>query len=155
MTRPDRPPLAGATLVFDGDCGFCTTWAERVRDTWRRPPAIAAWQLTDLDALGLDPVRAAEAVWFVRGGIRASGHAAIAQLLRAQPGFGARLLGSLLITPPFSLAARLGYRLVARFRHRLPGGTPACAMAARGTDPVARAEAERDKAEGDEAERNA
>lgn len=130
MTRLERAPDFGATLVFDGDCGFCTTWAERVRDRWRRPPEIAAWQLTDLESLGLDAERAADAVWFVRGSVRASGHAAIAELLRAQPGFGARLLGTVLITPPFSLGARLGYRLVARFRHRLPGGTPACAVAA-------------------------
>ncbi len=117
-------------LVFDGDCAFCTTWAERLRDRCTVAPRIVAWQLTDLRALGLDAERARRAVWLVQGDHRASGHAAIAALLRAQPGFWARLLGRLLVTPPFSFVAAVGYRLVARFRHRLPGGTPACAVAA-------------------------
>ena len=37
-------------------------------------------------------------------------------------------MGQLLVTPPFSWAAALGYTLIARFRHRLPGGTAACAL---------------------------
>jgi hypothetical protein len=34
----------------------------------------------------------------------------------------------MLATPPFSIAAAIGYRLVARYRYLLPGGTPACAV---------------------------
>ncbi len=34
--------------------------------------------------------------------------------------------GRILLAPPVSWVAPLGYRLVARYRHRLPGGTPAC-----------------------------
>jgi hypothetical protein len=39
-----------------------------------------------------------------------------------------RFAGFLLATPPFSIVAALGYNVLARYRHRLPGGTPACAL---------------------------
>jgi len=54
------------------------------------------------------------------------GYLAISVLLRHQPAIGWRFLGILMDTPPFSLFANLGYRLVARFRYLLPGATPAC-----------------------------
>ena len=54
------------------------------------------------------------------------GYLAVSVLLRHQPTLGWRFLGVLLDTVPFSLLADLGYRLIARFRHLLPGGTPAC-----------------------------
>jgi len=44
------------------------------------------------------------------------------------PGRPWRFLGHLLVTPPFSWVAAVGYALVARYRHLLPGGTPACAL---------------------------
>ena len=53
---------------------------------------------------------------------------AVSALLRSQPRFGLRLLGWLIATPPWSWLAAAGYDFVARFRHRLPGGTPACEM---------------------------
>jgi predicted DCC family thiol-disulfide oxidoreductase YuxK len=120
-----------ATLVFDGDCGFCTsavTWLEH-----RVPalPAIVPYQWAPLEELGLTPEEAAERVWLVAvddDGLlhQYGGHLAVSVLLRHQPRLGWRFLGILLDTPPFSLAADLGYRLVARYRYLLPGGTPAC-----------------------------
>ena len=38
------------------------------------------------------------------------------------------IAGHLLATPPFSVVAALGYNVIAKYRHRLPGGTPACAL---------------------------
>jgi hypothetical protein len=38
------------------------------------------------------------------------------------------VLGWLLLTPPFSWAGAAGYPIVARYRHKLPGATAACAV---------------------------
>jgi predicted DCC family thiol-disulfide oxidoreductase YuxK len=116
------PPLARpATLIFDGDCGFCTTAVLWLQRTLPRVPATAPFQWTDEE-------QARSMVWFVAGGRRYGGAAAIAAMLRGQPNFGLRVLGWLGTVPPWSWAAEAGYRLVARYRYRLPGGTPACRM---------------------------
>jgi hypothetical protein len=39
-----------------------------------------------------------------------------------------RPFGALLLVPPFSWIGAGLYRLIAANRHRLPGGTPACAV---------------------------
>ena len=41
---------------------------------------------------------------------------------------GARPLGVLLLTPPFSWIAKAAYRWIANNRDRMPGGTAACAL---------------------------
>lgn len=132
-----------ATLVYDGDCGFCTSavrWLERTLPTM---PQATPYQWAGLDALGLGREEAAERVWLVTATVSVNsgsreaaprvlhqygGHLAVAQILRHQPQFGWRFLGFLLDTPPFSLIAGIGYALVARYRYLLPGGTPACAV---------------------------
>jgi hypothetical protein len=58
------------------------------------------------------------------GGPRA-GHRAIGWALRACR-FPWPLVGALLLVPPLSWLAALGYALVVRLRHRLPGSVPAC-----------------------------
>ena len=121
LTGERRP-----VLVFDGDCGFCTTCAgllERIG-----PEAeIVAWQLTDLDQLGVSEEQAAAAVqWVGADGAVSSGHEAIAAVLGSAGGIW-RLAGRTLLLPGISWIAAGAYRLVADNRYRLPGGTPACA----------------------------
>ena len=67
-------------------------------------------------------------MWLLAGERRFRGHAAFAALLRMQRSRSLRVVGQLLVTSPFSWAEALGYTLIARFRHRLPGGTAACAL---------------------------
>ena len=112
-----------ATLIFDGDCGFCTTsanWVER-----RTTADVVPWQRFDLDAAGLTEAEASAAVQWVDGEQRLSGARAIAAVLR-RCGGAWPLVGRLIDLPPMRPLAALGYRLVARYRYRLPGGTPAC-----------------------------
>ena len=123
-TLPRRP----ATLIFDGDCGFCTTAVLWLQRTLPRVPAVAPFQWTDLAALGLTDEQARSRVWFIDGSRRYGGAAAVAAVLRGQPSPALRALGWLGTVPPWSWAAEAGYRLVARYRYRLPGGTPACRM---------------------------
>jgi predicted DCC family thiol-disulfide oxidoreductase YuxK len=117
-------------LVFDGDCAFCTTSARFIE---RRIPAsaeIVAWQFADLDALGTTAERAErELLWVDESGAVVGGAAAVAALL-IDAGGAWRLLGRLMRVPPVSWLAQAVYRLVAANRHRLPGGTPACALPA-------------------------
>lgn len=115
-------------LVFDGDCAFCTTWVRRLERGLDVAPESQPWQWVDYEALGLSRRDVTHYVWLLADDRRYRGHAAVAALFRAQPSAGWRFLGHLLATPPFSWAAALGYSVIARFRHRLPGGTPACAM---------------------------
>lgn len=116
-------------LIFDGDCGFCTTSA-RFASRWvdrRQRYAIKPWQEVDLTPFGLTEQDCVDAAQFVRrdGSVHA-GHLAIAEgLMHGAPGW--RPLGRLITLPGIShLAARV-YAWVADHRYALPGGTPACA----------------------------
>lgn len=116
------------TLVYDGDCGFCTTC---VRFVERRLPTgarLVAWQHADLAALGVTREAAGRAVqWIAPDGRVSAGSDAVARLL-VDSGWPWRALGHLALTPPLSWLARVIYRLVADNRHRMPGGTAACAL---------------------------
>ena len=119
---------ARPVLVFDGDCAFCTNCAhglERIGPN----AEIVAWQLTDLAELGITAEQASDAVQWVEvdGAVR-SGHEAIAAVLgTAGPRW--RFVGRALTLPGLSWLAARAYRMVANNRYRLPGGTPACAVA--------------------------
>lgn len=117
----DRP-----LLVFDGDCAFCTSSA-RALERIGPSAGIVPWQEADLDALGISEEQAIEAVqWIGADGTVRSGHEAIAAVL-ATAGPGWRIIGRTIAVPGISRLAAIVYRLVADNRHRLPGGTPACA----------------------------
>lgn len=116
------------TLVFDGDCAFCTSSARLLARIVGPAAAIVPWQRTDLAALGIGEEQASAAVqWVGRDGAVRSGHEAIAAALIAA-GRPWSLAGRLLLLPGLSRLAALAYRLVAENRQRLPGGTPACAL---------------------------
>ena len=76
------------------------------------------WQSTDLAALGLTADACREAVQWVDGGLVASGHRAVAALLRFS-GRPWRLLGVVMDWPVLRLVARAGYALVKANRSRL------------------------------------
>jgi predicted DCC family thiol-disulfide oxidoreductase YuxK len=122
MTATDLP-----LLVFDGDCGFCTTsaqWAQRRL----RLPNVEPWQFLELAELGLSAEACATAVQWVGsdGSIVSGERAVIAALRHAGGAWGA--IGRLLALPGVRQLAGVAYRLVARYRYRLPGGTPACRL---------------------------
>ena len=113
-------------LVFDGDCGFCTTsanWLAR-EDRVETVP----WQFLDLESVGLTVDQVSTSVWWlvddrpVEHSSRAIGRALV---LRGTPCSSA---GRVLLVPAMRPLADAVYRVVARYRHRLPGGTPACRM---------------------------
>jgi len=130
----------GPLLVFDGDCGFCTTsvqWLER-----RFPDAFGTvpYQHVDLEPLGLTAVECDAKVQWI-GDVaaplttRKEGAPAVAALVRhggrsigGALGAAWRAAGTVADTWPVTLLAAAVYDVVAANRSRLPGGTPACAM---------------------------
>ncbi|GGK30404.1 hypothetical protein GCM10010124_23980 [Pilimelia terevasa] len=117
-----------ALLVYDGDCGFCTRCVEFARAQVRPQVRMAPWQQLDLAAWGLTRAQClAAAQWCGTDGGRAAGPVAIAHALRTAPNWW-RHVGALLAAAPVRWLAWPVYRVVARHRHRLPGGTAACAL---------------------------
>jgi predicted DCC family thiol-disulfide oxidoreductase YuxK len=120
--RRSRP-----VLVYDGDCAFCTTCARFVERRIPTSAEIVPWQFADLAALRTTAGRAeSELLWVHTQGKIDGGAEAVASLL-VDAGGAWRLVGRSMQMPPLHWIARGLYRLVAANRHRLPGGTPACA----------------------------
>lgn len=95
------------------------------------PPAVDG-RRADLHSLALDRDDAERSAWLVMptpDGVRHyEGADALGELLRHQPSPGHRFAGHLLSLAPIAVAAQASYRVIARNRHRLPGGTAACAI---------------------------
>jgi predicted DCC family thiol-disulfide oxidoreductase YuxK len=122
LADPGRP-----VLVFDGDCAFCTTSA-RTAQRWARLEHVEPWQFLDLDALGLTVEECTTAVQWVdeAGNAAAAEHAVIAACRHAGGLWG--VVGRATAVPGIRQLAGLGYRVVAKYRYKLPGGTPACRL---------------------------
>ncbi|WP_030370804.1 thiol-disulfide oxidoreductase DCC family protein [Streptomyces rimosus] len=115
-------------LVYDGDCGFCTTSVRFAERRIRPRCTVTAWQFTDLEVLGVTQERAEhEVLWITPHGTVYGGAQAVAKLLMSARGVWA-VPGALLTLPPFRQLAHVVYRLVADNRHRMPGGTAACSL---------------------------
>jgi predicted DCC family thiol-disulfide oxidoreductase YuxK len=119
------PPV----FLFDGDCAFCSSCARWIERRIPTPTRILAWQHTQLAPLGVPEAEVADAVVMVGVDLeRRLGPDAFAQLLRSSTSGGWRALGGALAVRPVAALAWPIYRLIARNRHRLPGGTPQCSM---------------------------
>jgi predicted DCC family thiol-disulfide oxidoreductase YuxK len=120
---------AGPMLIFDGDCGFCTSSARWIEKRLPTGVEVIAWQfIDDLDALGLTVAEVSEKAWWIDGeGLRHGGHLAIGEALAAAGGVWG-VVGRGMLLPPFRWLAAPVYRLISRYRHRMPGGTPACRL---------------------------
>jgi NADH dehydrogenase len=134
FSRPHGRDGQGSILVYDGDCGFCTTAARWAARKFRHGERAEAWQFLGeglLEQHGLSLENVQEAAWWVDGrGLRERGHRAVGRALLAGGGVR-RMVGWFVLTPPPSWFAAGVYWVVGRWRYRLPGGTPACRVDAR------------------------
>jgi predicted DCC family thiol-disulfide oxidoreductase YuxK len=122
----DRP-----VFLYDGDCAFCTSCARFIERHIPTSAEVTPWQFADLDALGVSQDDAEASVHWIEPGadgpVGAAGPVAIARLL-VDAGSYWRPLGWLLDRRAVRWVAGPAYRLIARNRHRLPGGTAACRL---------------------------
>lgn len=117
--------MTGAVLLYDGDCGFCSASIDWL--TERRMLGVPArtWQSCDPDGLPVPVERLTTEVVLVDGPVVLGGADALAAAVRSA-GSWRRVLGVFGGLPGIRTVARPVYRLVARNRYRLPGGTGAC-----------------------------
>ena len=105
------------TLVYDGDCDFCTRLARWVERHDRRG-RVAARQNQEpglSESLGLTREEVDLASWAVGADGRFEGAAGISRVLR-ELGGAWRLLGSLYLVPPLGWLEDRYYKRVARRR---------------------------------------
>ena len=114
-----------ATLVFDGDCSFCSSSARVLERITGSKVSILPYQRIDLTQFGLTEAECELAVQFVSFTKKSSGHLAIADALIASKNLWS-VAGVVLKLPVITSAGFLVYGWVSKNRHRLPGGTPAC-----------------------------
>jgi predicted DCC family thiol-disulfide oxidoreductase YuxK len=127
-------------LIFDGDCAFCTSsahWlARRLNRSLGPNVRLVPWQFTDLAALGTTAERAQrEALWVSTDGTIHGGATAFAAWLKFRGGPYA-VAGYAMDLPVVRRLAAAVYRVIAKNRHRMPGGSPACARPPAGFDPA-------------------
>jgi predicted DCC family thiol-disulfide oxidoreductase YuxK len=105
------------TLVYDGDCEFCTRLARWVEGHDRRGRVVARPNQEPglIELLGLTRAEVDRASWAVGMDGRFEGAAGISRVLRELSG-GWRVLGSLYLVPPVGWLEDRYYKRVARRR---------------------------------------
>ncbi len=122
--------MGRALLLFDADCGFCAR-AAAVAPRLRLDVDVKPLQDVDLRPLGVSADRAKREIPLVApdGRVR-YGHEAVAGAL-ATGGRLPHLAARIMLSWPIDGLAAAVYRLVARNRHRLPGGAASCRITPR------------------------
>ena len=115
-------------LIFDGDCGFCTTTANYIAKRSNNSIEIKPWQYVDFTNLPVTSAQCADQVYFLIDGVPYGGHEAFAMILKSQRNVLLKAFGSILMLKALRFITKPAYRLTAKYRHKLPGGTPACRL---------------------------
>ncbi len=113
------------TLIFDGECGFCTAYVNWFRARNQQSVHIVAFQNIDPKEYGLTLEKVQREAWWVTPTRKFAGNRAIAHTLKAcgMPWSG---IGVMIDVIPVRWLAALVYQWIARHRNNLPGGFPAC-----------------------------
>ena len=115
------------TLVFDGDCGFCTRSRDLLArlDRHNRVRAVPFQRPEVPEQTGLTAEQLAGSVWWLGSDGRRA-HSAEAANAALSAALGTRLPLAVYRLPLLRQAQEALYRLVAANRHRLPGTRPWC-----------------------------
>ena len=120
--------LTSDFLIWDGDCAFCARCVGFIERRVKTEAKIVAHQKADLLQLGLTTEQCSAALqWVFRDSTIRSGSRAVAALLRSS-NFGWAILGVAIDLPVVRLISSAIYKLIAKNRQHLPGGTAACAL---------------------------
>ncbi len=90
------------TLIFDGDCGFCTTSANFIVKESKPKVTAIPYQWADLENFGLTTLQTEKRVYLNVAGENFGGHKAVAKLLRLQPNIVLRAIGAVSLIPPLA-----------------------------------------------------
>lgn len=119
-------------LIYDGDCKFCQLSLEFGIRHLKTFPQYVAFQKIDPSKFGLTLEQVKTQIWLaneVPGPKKPrGGHLAGGEILLMQNNPLYKMLGWFIKTPPTSFLADVIYRLVAKNRHRLPGGSRECKL---------------------------
>jgi len=118
MSEPNRP--ATATLLWDGDCGFCKSWIERWRKTTGGAVEYRPYQEALAEFPQVSEAACQRAVQLIApdGQVYSGAHAVFRALAAA--GRCRRVLALYEGAPPFRWLADAAYRFVAANRNWLP-----------------------------------
>ena len=120
--------LTSDFLIWDGDCAFCARCVGFIERRVKTEAKIVAHQKADLLQLGLTTEQCNAALqWVFRDSTTRSGSRAVAALLRSS-NFGWAILGVTIDLPVVRLISSAIYKVIAKNRQHLPGGTAACAL---------------------------
>ena len=120
--------LTSDFLIWDGDCAFCARCVGFIERRVKTEAKIIAHQKADLLKLGLTTEQCNAALqWVFRDSTTRSGSRAVAALLRSS-NFGWAILGVAIDLPVVRLISSAIYKVIAKNRQHLPGGTAACAL---------------------------
>ncbi|MFM7047713.1 MAG: thiol-disulfide oxidoreductase DCC family protein [Actinomycetota bacterium] len=114
--------LTTPTLVYDGDCAFCSACVRFISRRTRRPLRCVAYQQADVLSLGLTRDECTESVQWVEPSARRSAHLAVAAALR-HARFPWPMAGMVIGAPGIRRIAGAVYRYIAR-RRRCTAPTP-------------------------------
>ena len=115
-------------LIWDGDCAFCARCVQFIQRRIHTSATIVAHQKADLEVLGLTTEQCNQALqWVDSDGRIRSGSRAVAELLKSADRVWS-VLGVLIDLPIIRLFSSAIYKLIAKNRQHLPGGTAACAL---------------------------
>ena len=119
-------------MLFDGDCGFCTTvanWWQQHLASGQNGVAIAFQQVPDLSKYAVTAEEAAQALHVVTpDGVFVGGEAVIMAFEALKVPWN--IIGKLGKNPIGRTIANWIYPFVARHRHQLPGATASCEIPA-------------------------
>ena len=117
-----------AIVIYDGDCAFCSSAARFAQRRVAPELIYSPYQFSELAKYGITTAQAQSSLKFVTdSGEVLSAHVAVSQIMQNGNKFW-KLLGIITTLPIIRSLADLGYRLTAKYRHKLPGGTPTCKM---------------------------
>ncbi|MEV5150017.1 DUF393 domain-containing protein [Streptomyces sp. NPDC052727] len=133
VTRSSSTQPSSPVLAYDGDCGLCQTSIDRIRALAAPTLEAVPWQFLPTESTSPYLERLDREVLLLHGGsVLAGGADALARYVSTSRSPAYRALAALVRLPGIRACARVLYRWVSRNRHRLPGGTPACAVPPRG-----------------------
>jgi predicted DCC family thiol-disulfide oxidoreductase YuxK len=113
-------------FLFDGDCGLCKNYVDRMKKRIDLPINFVTYQSVDIIALGVNLASCLEGPALVRAdGTHVIGVGAMAGMLRTA-GYPYRFFGCVMLAPGVSPLLTRVQAIFYRNRHRLPGGTESC-----------------------------